>query len=110
MADTSAIIKTIIHPQWGAPMDYHVLDKYETDNTAKTTRLQYNSYYNKNAYDSGGMYMTSTVIRLKEPVFADALEISEYIVMLDDNVLSGGDAEAVTAQSEEPDGSVEIPE
>lgn len=90
MTDTAAIVKTIIHPQWGAPMEYHVLDKSTTDKSAGTTQLQYLSYYNKNAHDTGGLYMTFTTIRLREAIFADAVEMSNYIVAREDNTLSGG--------------------
>lgn len=104
MTDTAAITKTIIHPQWYAPMEYHILDKAETDRTSQTTRLQYTSYYNKSAYDTGGMYMTSTIIRLKEAVFADALDLSLYIVAQEDNVLSGGTVDEIVSDDapEEP--------
>lgn len=96
MTDASAIVKTIIHPQWGAPMEYHVLDKFETDRTSNTTRLQYSSYYNKSVYTTGGMYMTSTVIRLEHSIFADAMEASKHVAELKDNDLSGGKPESIT--------------
>ena len=90
MKDTEAIVKTIIHPQWGAPMEYHVLVRVEHDLITKDSYLTFASYYNKDIYTKEGMSMALTTVHIPDSKLSTQEEYINAVIKDSDNEFSGG--------------------
>lgn len=83
------LTKEIIHPQWGAPMSFHVLVRVEHDLLTAETYMSFASYYSKSVYTSGGMSMTHTTVRIPQTQLGTQEEFLLEVIEDPDNVLSG---------------------
>ena len=88
---TAAITHTVVHPQWGAPMEYHKLIRSEADIQANETYVSFASYYNKAVHDTNGMSMSITSARIPQAVFDTVDVLLQAVIDSPDNVLSGGE-------------------
>ena len=84
------LTKVIIHPQWGAPMEYHKLIRSEADIQANETYVSFSSYYNKSIHDSEGMSMSVTSVRIPKAIFDTAEVLLQAVIDDSDNTLTGG--------------------
>lgn len=87
------LIKVIIHPQWGAPMEYHKLIRSEADIQSNETYVSFASYYNKSVHDSDGMSMSVTSVRIPKAIFDTAEALLQAVIDDSDNTLTGGELE-----------------
>lgn len=87
------LTKVIIHPHWGAPMEYHKLIRSEADIQSNDTYVSFASYYNKSVYDNGGMSMSVTSVRIPKAVFDTADVLLQAVIDDSDNTLTGGELE-----------------
>lgn len=87
----AAITQIVVHPQWGAPMEYHKLIRSEADIQANETYVSFASYYNKSVHDAGGMSMSITTARITQAVFDTVDVLLQAVIDDSDNVLSGGE-------------------
>ena len=87
----AAITQIVVHPQWGAPMEYHKLIRSEADIQANETYVSFSSYYNKGVHDAGGMSMSVTTARISQAVFDTVDVLLQAVIDDSDNVLSGGE-------------------
>lgn len=95
--DMYSITKTITHPQWGAPMEFHRIVRVEVDMGTDNTYVALSSYYNETAYENGAMSMSTTTIHLKGSVLRNEQDLVQAIVDSPDNVLSDGLVDINTA-------------
>lgn len=89
--ETYGITKTIIHPQWGAPMNFHRIVRVEVDMGSISTHILFNSYYDKTTYENGSSSMSNTSIYLDESKLLTGQELVQAIIDTTDNDLSGGE-------------------
>lgn len=85
-----SITKTLIHEQWGAPMEFHTLVRIEQDLPAQESYFVFNSYYNESVYNGGGQPMSSTTVRLNEAMPASGQELLESIVDIEEGKFADG--------------------
>lgn len=86
----AAITHIVIHPQWGAPMEYHKLIRSEADIQSNETYVSFASYYNKAVHDADGMSMSITTVRIPQAIFDTVDVLLQAVIDDSDNVLSGG--------------------
>lgn len=86
----AAITQIIVHPQWGAPMEYHKLVRAEADIQANESFVTFASYYNKAIHDADGMSMSMTTARIPQAIFDTVGVLLQAVIDSPDNVLSGG--------------------
>ena len=84
------LTKEIIHPQWGAPMSFHVLVRVEHDLISKDSYLSFASYYNKEVYDNEGMSMAHTAVRLPNSDLATQEEYINAVIKNPNNEFTDG--------------------
>lgn len=84
------LTKEIIHPQWGAPMSFHVLVRVEHDLISKDSFLTFASYYNKSIYDSEGMSMSHNTVRIPNSKLGTQEEYINAVIKDPDNVFTKG--------------------
>lgn len=84
------LTKEIIHPQWGAPMSFHVLVRVEHDLISKDSFLTFASYYNKSIYDNEGMSMSHNTVRIPNSKLGTQEEYINAVIKDPDNVFTKG--------------------
>lgn len=84
------LTKEIIHPQWGAPMSFHVLVRVEHDLISKDSYLSFASYYNKQVYDNGGMPMSNAAVHIPNSELGTQEEFINAVIEDPDNEFTGG--------------------
>lgn len=89
--ETYGITKTITHPQWGAPMDFHRIIRVEVDMSTNDTYVAFASFYNEAAFANGSMSMSVTPIHLKGSKLLTEQELVQAVIDNPDNVLAGGE-------------------
>lgn len=89
--ETYSITKTLTHPEWGAPMEFHRIIRVEVDMSINETYISFASYYNETAFASGSSYMSITPIHLRDSMLRTEQELVQAVIDGADNVLSGGE-------------------
>lgn len=84
------LTKEIIHPQWGAPMSFHVLVRIEHDLISKDSYLTFACYYNKSVYDNGGSSMTHNTVHLPNSDLGTEEEFINSVIEDPDNMFTDG--------------------
>ena len=89
--ETYSITKTIVHPQWGAPMDFHRITRVEIDMSSNNTYIAFASYYNEEAFANGSMSMSITSIHMEGSTLYTEQDLVQAVIDNPDNELSGGE-------------------
>lgn len=97
---SAGLTKEIIHPQWGAPMGYHVLVRVEHDLITKDSYLTFASYYNKGIYTKEGVSMTHTTVRIPDSKLGTQEEYINEVIKDPDNELTGGKLDVIEVTKE----------
>lgn len=88
--ETYSITKTITHPQWGAPMEFHRITRVEVDIESNNTYVVFSSFYNEAAFTNGSMAMSVTSVHLTSSKLLTEQELVQAVIDSPDNELSGG--------------------
>ena len=101
--ETYSITKTITHPQWGAPMEFHRIMRVEVDMITNDTYVAFGSYYNEAAFANGSSYMSVTSVNIKDSTLYTEQGLVQAVIDDPDNELSGGelDINAIPGDEEE---------
>lgn len=89
--ETYSINKTITHPQWGAPMDFHRIVRVEIDMSTNDTYVAFASFYSESAFTNGASSMSITSTHIKGSKLLTEQELVQAVIDDPDNVLSGGE-------------------
>lgn len=91
--ETYSITKTITHPQWGAPMEFHRITRVEVDMGSNNTYVVFSSFYNEAAFTDGSMPMSVTSVRLASSKLLTEQGLVQAVIDSPDNELSGGEVD-----------------
>ena len=91
--ETYSITKTIIHPQCGAPMEFHRITRVEVDMSSNNTYVVFSSFYNEAAFTNGSMPMSVTSVHLIGSKLLTEQGLVQAVIDNPDNELSGGEVD-----------------
>ena len=89
--ETYSINKTITHPQWGAPMDFHRIVRVEVDMSTNNTYVAFASFYSEEAFANGAMSMSITSVQLNGSKLLTEQQLVQAVIDSPDNELSDGE-------------------
>ena len=90
-----AINKQIMHPQWGAPMGYHVIARVEVACLSNLTYITLSSYYSKQVYEAGSSPMSNTNIKIDKALLVSEQDLLNEVVLTEDEPLFDGTVEEI---------------
>lgn len=93
------IKQTIIHPQWGAPMDFHRISRVEHDLIQNESYVTLQSFYSQAVAENGGSYMSYEVVRISNAFLSDESTLLQAVLDEPSSVFAEG--EIVTATEAE---------